>query len=148
MHNKPVKVHIQIKDCIKSQVIKNKCAPKKIKIQDIPLIIQGNIAIPPSSNKKQVYWINTPVSFQPRRAELSKTQCWFEEAFIPGEKPLSIGVPNILDVQFSIRNRSRLIDLASRLRMAFGSVQTNTKIHEYGISARNAFGSCHDLQKI
>ena len=45
MHNKPVKVHIQIKDRIKSQVIKkNKCAPKKIKIQDIPLIIQGNIA--------------------------------------------------------------------------------------------------------
>ena len=63
MHNKPVKVHIQIKDRIKSQVIKKQVRTKENKIQDIPLIIQGNIAIPPSSNKKQVYWINTPVSF-------------------------------------------------------------------------------------
>ena len=28
------------------------------------------------------------VTTQPRRAELSKTQGWFEEAFIPGEKTL------------------------------------------------------------
>ena len=62
MHNKPVKVHIQIKDRIKSQVIKKQVRTKENKIQDIPLIIQGNIAIPPSSNKKQVYLINTPVS--------------------------------------------------------------------------------------
>ena len=63
---------------------------------------------------------------------------------------LSIGVPKYPRCLISNQNagkKSRLIGLALRRRMAFGSVQTNTNIPKYGISVRNPFGMYYDLQK-
>ena len=64
MHNKPVKVNIQIKDRIKSQVIKKQVRTKENKNTRYSLDYSRKYSITPQVQiKKQVYWINTPVSF-------------------------------------------------------------------------------------
>ena len=81
---------------------------------------------------------------------MTKVDC-VSKAFIPGKNPKPRGskMSQMSNFQSEIQSRkSRLVGLALRLRMAFGSVQTNMNIPEYGISARNPFSSYHDLPKI